>query len=359
MTAPEPIAWNTARTVASRVNGREPFSSSYLLASCERDLLDASERAAALVERETGLYSAAGDVRAKVITRDEWVTVNLRSFERLAAPLLQRITEKSEGSPSVIGRNVAGAQLGAVLGWASTRVLGQYDFELPDDTTTHHDVVYYVAPNVLALEKRYAFPPKEFRLWLAVHELTHRAQFTGVPWLPQYFQSLVNDLLTSVEEPQALGDSLRRAASEIRHGDSTSAKDGGVMAMFASPRQQEVLGRVAGLMALLEGHAEVTMQRAATEAIPNADRFHRVLHERRNKAGIGKLIQKLLGMDAKLRQYAEGKRFIETIEKSAGVGVLRQVWLSADHLPTSEEIRAPQAWLDRVATIDLARPVVD
>ena len=82
----------------------------------------------------------------------------------------------------------------------STRVLGQYDLliveeENPDD----QDIVYYVGPNVIALEKRFAFPPREFRLWLALHEVTHRAQFTGVPWLRPHFLSLVEQSLSHVE----------------------------------------------------------------------------------------------------------------------------------------------------------------
>ena len=79
-----------------------------------------------------------------------------------------------------------------VLGWMSGRVLGQYDLlVIEEEDPGDQDLVYYVGPNVLALEKQFAFPPEQFRLWLALHEVTHRAQFTGVPWMREHFLGLV------------------------------------------------------------------------------------------------------------------------------------------------------------------------
>ena len=92
------------------------------------------------------------------------------------------------GPLAPVAQKVAGAEVGALLGWMSTRVLGQYDLlVVEDESPEDQDIVYYVGPNVLALEKRFAFPPREFRLWLALHEVTHRAQFTGIPWLRTHY----------------------------------------------------------------------------------------------------------------------------------------------------------------------------
>ena len=358
----DPISWATAERVARRINGREPFSSSYLLASFEDDLLRLTEEAESLVEVETGLNSSAGHARVKVANRDEWVGANLVAMRRLLRPLTERLGSHANGlRVASVGRTVTGGQLGLILGWASTRVLGQYDFLLPEDEHPEkHDIIYYVAPNVIALEKRFAFPPEQFRLWLALHECTHRAQFTGVPWLTQYFQQEVANLMAAVDaDPQRLARALKSAAEHIRRsqsdkGDPSTEENlvpgGGLLAAFASPEQRESLTRIQGLMALLEGHGEVTMARAGADRIPEAERFHRVLHERRNKGGLGRVLQKLLGMDAKMRQYEEGARFIREVESQVGSELFRRVWDGPENLPTYDEIRDPTSWIGRLQT---------
>jgi len=229
----------------------------------------------------------------------------------------------------------------------STRVLGQYDLLLERDILPEEqDFLYYVTPNILALEKRYAFPPKEFRLWIALHECTHRAQFTGVPWLPGHFRTLVHALLKDVDtDSRALGEGIKRFFDK----NDDSSKNGGLFSFVASPEQREVLGRLAGLMALLEGHADVTMSRAAGSFIPGAERFHRVMHQRRtNAVGLTRVLQKLLGMEAKLRQYVEGEAFVKAVEAEGGRPFFDLVWQKAENLPTADEIRDPQMWISRM-----------
>ncbi len=158
-----------------------------------------------------------------------------------------------------------------ILGWMSSRVLGQYDLlVVEDENPEDQDIVYYVGPNVLGLEKRFAFPPREFRHWLALHEVTHRAQFTGIPWMREHFLGLVQETVGSVDpDPKRFAEALGRLAADLRSGKNP-LDDGGVMAVFASPEQRLVLDRVAGLMSLLEGHGDVTMDRAGADQIPSA-----------------------------------------------------------------------------------------
>jgi coenzyme F420 biosynthesis associated uncharacterized protein len=227
----------------------------------------------------------------------------------------------------------------------SGRVLGQYDvLVLDEEDTTDQDLVYYVGPNVLSLEKRFGFPPREFRLWIALHELTHRAQFTGVPWLRPYFLGLVHQSLDLVDpDPARIVAALKGAIK-----DRKALEDGGIAHLLASPEQRAVLGKIGGLMSLLEGHGEVTMDRAAAEHIPSAERFGRVLRERRKSAGLAaRLIQRLIGIEAKLAQYEQGVRFIEAVEATAGRHAIDRCWQGPEQLPTLEEIRAPQRWLAR------------
>jgi len=176
----DPVDWATARTVARVVAGRDPLVSSYLGASLDADFGALTVVAEELVGEHTGLHPG-GNVNAVVLDRREWVDSNLSSMRNLLDPLMQRFGERMAHNPfAPIGRKVAAAELGALLGYVAQRVLGQYDLLVPDD---RGEAVYYVGANVLGLEKRFAFRPRDFRLWIAIHEVTHRAQFVGVPWM--------------------------------------------------------------------------------------------------------------------------------------------------------------------------------
>src|SRR5438552_4569266 len=262
--AAEPVSWDLAERIAVRVSGREPFAESYHYASLLPDFEELTAEAEELVYRATGLRSLAGPARARVTDRAGWVRANLASFARLLRPLTDKLDERVGGSRlAPIARRATGAELGLLLGWLSTRVLGQYDLliveeENPDD----QDIVYYVGPNVIALEKRFAFPPREFRLWLALHEVTHRAQFTGVPWMRGHFLSLVERSLGSIEpDPRRFLEGLKRAVDELRAGRNPLA-DGGLLALITGDEQHAVIQQVQALMSLLEGHGDVTMDRA-------------------------------------------------------------------------------------------------
>ncbi|MCP4226133.1 MAG: hypothetical protein GY773_22585 [Actinomycetia bacterium] len=388
------VDWSFARSVAGRVAGQEPFGESYHQSSLESDLLELTRQAEQLVEAETGLVSAAGSARAKVTDRLGWVDANLASFERLLGPLLRRLgTEDDDSTPSnrsgqapngssnvsttglsqpslteslltpisravntvsdTVGPKMAGAQLGALLGWMSSRVLGQYDLLIAeDDRPQDQDWVYYVGPNVVSLEKRYGFPPQEFRLWIAVHECTHRAQFTGVPWLRPYFLSLVNELLDSVDpDPKRFLDALTDTVREAREGSRTGLSEGGLSLLLATPEQRLTMKKVSGLMSLLEGHGDIIMDRATQDLIPSQQRFSRVMSQRRkNSSGLTRLVQKLTGMEAKLAQYEEGEEFVRTVEASGGRELFDLVWTGPEALPTIDEIRSPDLWIERVGT---------
>jgi coenzyme F420 biosynthesis associated uncharacterized protein len=209
--------------------------------------------------------------------------------------------------------------------------------------------VYYVGPNVLGLERRYGFPPREFRLWLALHEVTHRAQFTGVPWMREHYLGLVEQALSLVDtDPGQLLSALKEAASALRQG--RDAFDlGGLAAVVASEEQKDALGRVAGLMALLEGHGDVTMDRAGAGRIPSAERFSRVLRERRKRASpLARAFRRLIGLEAKLAQYEYGEQFIAAVEAAGGPRAIDLAWQGPQRLPTLAEIKAPEAWMARV-----------
>jgi coenzyme F420 biosynthesis associated uncharacterized protein len=350
-----PVDWELAERVAVRAAGREPFAESYLGRSLQRDFDEATAEAEELVAEATGLRSLSGPARARVTDRAGWIHANVASFQRLLSPLTEKLEDRmGNGLSAAVTRRVGAVVVGMLLGWMSARVLGQYDLlvvgDAEDDPPEDQDLVYYVGPNVLALEKRFAFPPKEFRLWLALHEVTHRAQFTGVPWLREHYLGLVREMLDSVNpEPKQLLDILGRVLEELRKGKD-ALSDGGLANVIASPQQRATLDKIGGLMSLLEGHGDVTMDRAGADRVPSAERFSRVLRERRaNKNPSTKVLQRLIGLEAKMNQYAQGERFIAEVERlGGGPAALDPVWRGERWLPTLAEIRDPEEWLSRV-----------
>jgi len=357
VTPPEPVAWDVAERVARRVARRTDTRIDWVThRRLVADFEEVTAQAEALVEQSTGLRSLAGPARAEVASREAWIHANISSFRRLLGPLLERAGKNGRNLPGVLGpagRVAAGAEMGVVLGWMSGRVLGQYDLLFADGDSPQ-DAVYYVGPNIVSLERRHGFEPREFRLWIALHELTHRAQFTGVPWMRAHFLDLVErSVAIASPEPRQVMDAIGRMAVDIRAGRNPLAESGLVGAL-ASPEQLETLRSIQGMMSLLEGHGDVTMDRAALDLIPSAARFSQVLRARRESAsGLSKFFQQLIGLDAKLRQYKDGERFVREIERTGGPELLALAWQGPENLPTAAEIQEPDHWVSRVRGLAL------
>jgi coenzyme F420 biosynthesis associated uncharacterized protein len=349
------IAWDTAGQVAKRVARTQTPLTEYERRSLESDFEEMTARAEELVEAETGLRSLIGPARARVADRAQWVDANVASFQRLLRPVLVKLSERMASGrvrlsplPLSVTRQLAGAELGLVLGWMSGRVLGQYDqLLIEDERPDDQDIVYYVGPNVVGVERKYGFPPSEFRLWLALHEVTHRMQFTGVPWLREHFLGLVERTLAGLDpDPKALVAALKRSADSVRAGRNP-LDEGGLATLIAGPDQYAAIQEIAGMMSLLEGHGDIVMDRAGADVIPGASLFSRTLHERRKQRGLAKVLSVLIGMDAKMRQYEQGERFITAVEASGGRELFSRVWEGPEWLPSWAEIRSPEQWISR------------
>ncbi len=343
------IDWALAERVAARIAGEEPFAESYHADGMAEQFQELTAIAQPRVEAETGFTSQSGQARARVVDRLDWVRANLASYQRMLRPVLSRL-EELDGPVAMVSGKVAGAELGALLGWMSTRVLGQYDLlVLEEEDPEEQDLVYYVGPNILGLEKRQSFPPGEFRLWVALHEVTHRTQFTGVPWLRPYFLGLVSHLVDETDtDPSRLFTAVGRIADGVRTR-TNPLDDGGIAALFATADQRVTMDKVGGLMSLLEGHGDVVMDRAATDLVPSAPRFARVLRSRRQEMNLAaKLLQRLIGLEAKLAQYQQGEEFIAAVEGVGGPQLLNRAFERAEMLPSMAEIRDPDLWVRRI-----------
>ena len=356
----DPIDWELAKRVAGRVSRRDKWSDSPHYGTLHADFERFTAQAEILVAETTGLHSQMGAARARVADRSMWVDANIASFQRLLRPVTEKLGEKlTKPRLGRVTRSIGGAEVGTVLGWMSTRVLGQYDLLIiEDENPEDQDIVYYVGPNVMAIEHKFAFPPEEFRLWLALHEVTHRAQFTGVPWLREHFLGLVEKTMDAVDpDPERFKAAIKSVLEARKNGEDPMA-DGGLPALLATPEQRETLNQIAGMMSLLEGHGDVTMDRAGAGLIPSQERFGKVLRARRNSAkGLSRILQKLIGIEAKLGQYEAGEKFIAAVEAHGGTELVNRAWESPDHLPTLDEIKTPDLWIDRIQAVPLPAAV--
>ncbi|MGA9598394.1 MAG: zinc-dependent metalloprotease [Acidimicrobiia bacterium] len=337
--------WESAVGVARRFAGKYPLEGTYHEARLARQAPRLVERATALVSAETGL-EAPGAPEVAVVGRSEWVEMNIASFSELMAPVTKHLGEERRLGRGIANR-VMSAELGAVLGFLSRRVLGQYELVLPTPDGNDGDTVMFVGANILSMERRFEFRPAEFRFWVALHECTHRIQFQGVPWLRSYFLGLVEELVkTSKPEPgriARLADELRSAADEGR----PLLDETGLFGLLASPDQREVIGKVQALMSLLEGHGHIVMDRIGERQLVSQARMSRILAARRNDPRTA-MFMRLIGLEMKMKQYETGAKFIKGVERQAGWDALAAAWRQPSNLPTLEEIEDPVSWLYRV-----------
>jgi len=341
-----PVDWDQAARVATRFAGSYPLAGTYHEARFAAQAPDLVSRAARLVEAETGL-SAPGRPQVRVVSRQEWVEANLQSFGILLGPAQERLAADDRLSRR-LARRLLGAEIGAVLGILARRVLGQYELVLPTGDREVGDTVMFVGANVLAMERQHEFRPDEFRFWVALHECTHRLQFTAVLWLRDYFLSLVSELVESAKpEPGRLS----RVAAELRSASNAGQPlfdESGLFGLFATPGQREAIDRVQALMSLLEGHGHVVMDRIGARELVTQERMSHVLKMRRQDPRAA-MFMRLIGLEMKLKQYELGATFINGVERHAGWTALDRAWAQPENLPTLAEISNPVLWLDRVA----------
>jgi len=322
--APPSVSWAEATEVVTELRGL-------------------AVRAEEHVRAVTGLIPPGEPEEAVVVDRPGWAAVNVTSFQTVLDPLTEKLASKQPNAVAgAITAKVAGVQMGSVLAWLSSKVLGQYEAFLPQGTTGR---LVLVAPNIVETERRLGVDPHDFRLWVALHEVTHRTQFTAVPWLHDHVRDEVRSLLdaTSLDDPQVLLGRLKAAATELPRG-------GSLVEVLQTPEQRLVLERVTAFMSLLEGHAEHVMDGVGPTVVPSVVQIREKFQQRRKEHGnlLDRVLRRLLGMDLKALQYAEGKVFVDHCVREVGMAGFNRVWESPETLPTRHEIREPQDWVERL-----------
>jgi coenzyme F420 biosynthesis associated uncharacterized protein len=339
-----------AVAVARRFTGDESIQNSYLLDRLYRDLEVAVPRSEALVAEASGI-PAPPPVRWGVIDRAKWVEANVTGMAQLIKPLSDKVGGRMDAAPlplRLAQRTAVSAEIGVLLGYVSRRVLGQYDLLVPDDDESA--VLYFVGPNMVETERRYGFIPEEFTLWVAVHEVTHRFQFDGVPWLRERFLGLVHSYLDSMElDAKGLSSRLAQAGRRLMSKD-TPIEERNPIYLLASEEQRNLLDQIQALMAVVEGHGNYVMDAVGEQVIPSFKQMRGVFQRRRKETSrIQRAINHAIGLEMKMRQYEVGQTFCEAVVKREGPEALSQLWVDPDQFPTMAELREPDRWLRRVA----------
>ncbi|MEU9617821.1 MULTISPECIES: zinc-dependent metalloprotease [unclassified Streptomyces] len=305
------------------------------------------------------------DTPVLIVDRAGWIKANVAGFRELLRPLLGKMQERRGNGPGgavlgAVGGKVTGVEVGMLLSFLASRVLGQYETfapatrELPASADGGGRLLL-VAPNIVHVERELDVDPHDFRLWVALHEETHRTQFTGVPWLRDHLQGEIQSFLEETDvDPGTVLERLREAAQSLAGGrpEGEDGEDGGrsLVELVQTPAQREILGRLTAVMSLLEGHADYVMDGVGPEVVSSVGEIREKFQQRRARGAsrLDQALRKLLGLDAKLRQYRDGERFVRAVVDEVGMDGFNRVWTSPNTLPTKAEIAKPADWIARV-----------
>jgi coenzyme F420 biosynthesis associated uncharacterized protein len=352
MDADEPAAsgarmvdWDLAVSIGTKIAGEGPDISRHEAAAVVDELRAGANRSTGLVRGYTGLVAAEATAPVLVVDRPGWVQANADGFAAALGPVVDKLSTRKGQTPGglslAIGSRVTGAEVGALLGFLAGKVLGQFDpFYAPSGR------LLLVAPNIVHVERELRVDPRDFRLWVCLHEETHRVQFTATPWLTDHLLGEMHAIADTLDAGNLLDQGLGRIADAIK---TARSGEGSLLDTLGSPEQKAIVDRVTGVMSLLEGHADVVMDGVGPTVIPTVGEIRKRFNRRRKGAGaVDRALRRLLGLDAKMAQYRDGARFVRAVVDKAGMAEFNAVWERSENLPTKAEIADPSVWIARV-----------
>ncbi|GAA1482732.1 zinc-dependent metalloprotease [Gordonia sinesedis] len=354
------IDWSLAAGTGKRLARSGPKTTAYTLDAARAELAEAAVRAEGPVREVTGLADGLAVPAARVLNRAEWIDAAAISMRSM---LVGDDVTDDRGLTAKVG----GLQAGGLLAFLSTAILGQYDPFTPNTVpptvgdatpgsgvvagqtgTDDPGVLMLVVPNIIAVERALKVVPSDFRLWVCLHEVTHRVQFSANPWLRRYMQDNIAVLTSDTGESAA--DVLGRITSALRSDQLREKGVVGAMQLLQTPEQYEAFNRMMMLGTLLEGHADHVMDAVGPAHVPTVSRIREAFDKRRNapRNPVQRIIRALIGMDAKLAQYIRGKAFVDEVVGTVGMQRFNAIWTSPETMPLPAEIDDPSAWIRRV-----------
>ncbi|BBE21201.1 hypothetical protein MN0502_00840 [Arthrobacter sp. MN05-02] len=364
---PQLVNWDVATSTAASLTPAGPTMTPADIARAVQNMRELADASVGHVHAISRL-DAARDLRDSellVVDRATWSRANSQSFRTLMEPALDQLAasrpEVLRSASLALGGTVTGAQLGAILAFLSSKVLGQYDPFVPSRNGQGGRLML-VAPNIISVERELNVDPSDFRLWVCLHEQTHRVQFAAAPWLKDHMTNSIGQLTSGLMDKadtvsERLGAAVKniaagraRARGEGPAGDALPSQDVGVLSILQDPDDKARLSHLTAVMSLLEGHANVVMDGVDGSIVPSVKTIRRRFNARGKSRGpLEKVLRQLLGLDAKMRQYSDGSRFVRRVVSQTGMEGFNAVWESASHLPTEREIHAADEWIDRMS----------
>jgi coenzyme F420 biosynthesis associated uncharacterized protein len=340
LTVGRTVDWGFAATVGEWLARPGPPSTDYTRRQVVDNLTTAAKAAEPPVCDVTGMHTNDVVPEARIVDRPGWI--------RAAAESMRVMTGGTDQPRGFITGRATGAQTGAVLAFVASGILGQYD------PFNDGGCLLLVYPNVIAVERQLRLEPSDFRLWVCLHEVTHRVQFTANPWLSGYMSQALGVL--TQESGDDVAQVVGRLAGFVRGRGESSGADPhsrgilGLVRAVQSEPQREALDQLLVLGTLLEGHADHVMDAVGPVVVPSVATIRRRFDERRHRRQppLQRLVRALLGIDAKLSQYTRGKAFVDDVVGRVGMVGFNAVWTGPETLPLPAEIEDPQRWIDRV-----------
>ena len=312
-----------------------------------------TRRAEAEVGRFTGLEPPGAVPEPEPVGRGAWAEVNVEMLAELLAPVSARLEERLAragplaGPLRIAAKATLAAEVGLVVGYLSSRVLGQYELSLLGHERPPR--LLFVSANIAGAAREMAVDGESFMAWIALHEVTHAFQFAGVPWLRAHLGGLLEQYLDTVDVRIRRGAAggLPTLPDPARLVEAF--REGGLAALVQTREQRGLMNRVQAAMAVVEGYSEHVMDALGAEIVPDYNGLREAMeHRRASRSAPERILSKLLGLDLKMRQYELGRRFCAGVVERAGLDALNRVWSAPEALPTLSELEAPAVWLARL-----------
>jgi coenzyme F420 biosynthesis associated uncharacterized protein len=310
-----------------------------------------TDEAAGHVAAYTGLHPQLEVPPVRVVDRKDWSAINIHGLKQVLIPLVTRLSGDRQpgGLADAIGSRVTGVQAGTILAYLSGRVLGQYEV-----FSGNPGQLLLNAPNIVEVERKLGADPRDFRLWVCLHEVTHRVQFRANPWLADHMSQALAVLTQDAgEDVTEMVGRLAEFVRNQRNGQAPDPNSTGVLGLMRAVQaepQRRALDQLLVLGTLLEGHADHVMDAVGPAVVPTVSTIRRRFDERRQRKQppLQRLVRALLGFDAKISQYTRGKAFVDHVVTTVGMARFNTIWSNPDTLPLPDEIDEPQRWIDRV-----------